>query len=153
MFYNLGNEAAFLRSNGVGNAATNTSATFKCDGYDSALLMVDLGAVQAGAVLQLNALNGVLSNGSDANQITDQAGNPVQTTSVTDSGGATSNTTLLLDVHRSGGKTGNDYITACLTRTGGAVVNSFYAIMYNAKQVPVTQPSTVTALSEFLAAT
>ncbi len=138
--------------NGAAAAQTLvTSSTIDTTGYDSVLLIADLAAVTDGCVLQLTAQDGAAANGSDAANITAPAGPfaaagaTVQTVAVT--AATSSNKALLLDVQ----KPLKRYLTATLSRTTqNAVVNSIWAILYNAAVKPVAaQDTSILASSEF----
>ena len=150
MFINLLQEANIVQlSNSVAAAQTAVCGTTSMDQYDSVLVIAALGTVTSGSVINLRGMDGSLSNGTDAANITNLAGNVAQTGAITDSGGNTTNLVLVLDIQR----IQNEYFTACFTRTSqNAVLNGLWALKYNAKDRPVTQSSSVLASAEFLAA-
>jgi hypothetical protein len=155
MFLNVLNDAKLVKiSNGAAAGQTPvTSNTLDTAGYNSVLLVADLATVVSGAVIQLTAQDGVQANGSDAANITATtgpfaaAGATVQTPALTDSGGATSNKLVALDVI----KPQKRYVTAVLTRTTQNVtVNSLWALLYNADVKPLaSQDPSVAASATF----
>jgi hypothetical protein len=140
-----------IHNGAVAGTSLQTSNTIDMQGYDSVLLIADLGAVTDNCVLQLTAQDGAASNGSDAANITATtgpfaaAGGTVQTAAFTAL--TSSNKAILLDVQ----KPQKRYITATLSRTTqNAVVNSIWAILYNSTIKPIAaQDSSIIASSEF----
>jgi hypothetical protein len=141
-------------SNGaVAGQTAVTGTTFDMTGYNSVLLVADLATVVSGAVLQLTAQDGLQSNGSDAANITATtgpfgvAGATVQTPALTDSGGATSNKLIALDVI----KPQKRFVTPVLTRTTQNVtVNSLWALLYNSDlKALAAQDASVAASATF----
>jgi hypothetical protein len=119
-----------------------TSSTIAMDGFDSVMIVADLGTVTDTAVLTLTAQDGALANGSDAASVAGAA-----TPAFTAAG--SSNGQLVLDVQQ----LQKEFLTVTLARTtANVVVNSITAILYNAHNKPTTQPTTVLASAEAEAA-
>jgi uncharacterized Zn-binding protein involved in type VI secretion len=124
----------------AGNGDTQTSSTFAMDGFDSVCVVAELGPVVDAAVATLRVQDGSLSNGSDAANISGA--------SAALTGATSSNTNLVVDVQRPQ----TEYITVTLQRaTQNITINGITAYLYNAKNVPVTQPASVSASAIVLA--
>lgn len=124
-------------SNGAtaGTSAVTTSAVDSSD-YDAALFVASLGTVTSGCVLTLTVYENATNSNSGGTAVTSGS------CTITDSGGATSNTLLIVDVIRPSKR----YLYATLTRTtDNAVVNNITCQQYRAKNLPVTQGSSVSA--------
>lgn len=135
MFLNLLKDAKIVKAHNGAAAGTSaqTSSTIDTAGYNSALIVGDLGTVTDGSILSLKAQQGDASNGSDAADITGATtGNITAATS--------SNTVLIVDLQNMLKR----YLTVVLGRTTqNAVLNTIVIILYNANTKPVTQPTTV----------
>ena len=124
----------------LGNTAAGTGDTLNSEivdlqGYDSVCLVATLGDCAATAVGTLKAYCG------DASDVSDGA---LKTTTATFTATASSadNKVVVLDVVNPGKR----YVRADLVRaTANIPVESIVAIRYNAKNIPVTQPSDVVA--------
>ena len=140
MFLNLLKCSKIVKA-GNGNAAAQTlvtSSTVLMDGYDSVMCIVDLAAVVDGAVMTLQAQDGALANGSDAANIAGAA-----TAAFT--GATSSNGQIVLDLQ----KPLKEYVTFTFARTAQNVtVNSITMILYNARNKPTVQPTTVLSSAE-----
>lgn len=122
----------------VAGQTTITPTSIKMDGYDGIAVIVDLGTVTDGCVLNLKLQEGSASNGSDAADLKDPAGNVIGTGNIT--AATNSNQLLMTDVARPA----KEYVTVVFARgTQNAVINTMLAILYRAKQLPVTQGTTV----------
>lgn len=116
----------------AGIAATS-SDILDMAGFDSVCFVAKLGTVTATSVTTLAC------EGNTANSGTGMAALTSSVTS-TDAGGADSNGLLVLDVVRPE----KQFVRAVLTSaTANAVKNGIIAIQYNAKDVPITQGSTI----------
>ncbi len=137
MFSNFLKDVKIVRIKGpvtAGTTDTQTSSTIAMDGFDSVCVVAELGAVVDAAVATLRVQDGALSNGSDAANISGASAALTASTS--------SNTQIAVDVQ----KPQAEYITATLQRaTQNVTINCITAYLYNAKNKPVTQPSTVAA--------
>ncbi len=125
----------------AGGSDTQTSSTIDAAGFDSVMVVADLDLVVDAAVLTLRVQDGAVSNGSDAANITGASAVLTASTS--------SNTSIVVDVQKFQAR----YITATLQRaTQNATIDCITAYLYNAKGQPVTQPATISASTEVLAA-
>lgn len=143
MRLNLLKDAKIVKAfNGAGaGTSTQTSNTIDVSGFDSVLVLADLGAVVDTSALVLALQDGALANGSDAANISGA------NCSLT--GNSSNNVQLALDVQLPQSR----YVTATLARgTANATINSITMILYNAKSKPVTQPSTIAGSNEVEAA-
>ena len=127
-------------SNGAtaGTSAVTTSVVDMgtSPGFDAALFVASLGTVTSTCVLTLTVYENATNSNSGGSAVSSGS------CTITDSGGATSNTLLAVDVLRPTKR----YLYATLTRTtANAVVNDITCQQYRAKSVPVTQGSTVSA--------
>ena len=102
-------------------------------GFDSVLFVCALGAVTSGGVVQLVAKSNAADSAS--NSTTEKSG-----TSITTSSGDYDNKLLIVDLHRPTLRYA--YVTV-VRDTQNAAINYILAIQYNAKNVPITQGSTV----------
>jgi hypothetical protein len=131
--------SAPLNAVAAGTSVQTTSA-IKMDGYNSIMYVIQLGTVLSTAVIQATAYEVATNTNSGGTAVTNG-----QTTSLTDSGGASSNGILIVDVQRQT----SEYSYLTLTRTTANVtVNSILAILYNALNPPVTQGTTVLELAQ-----
>ncbi len=145
MFLNFLKAVKIVRSSPIttgGNGDTITGTTVDAAGFDSACVVAELGPVTDAAVATLRVQDGALSNGSDAANISGASAVLTAATS--------SNTQIVVDVV----KPMLRYITPTLQRaTQNIAINSITVYLYNAKTVPVTQPSTVSASTLVIANT
>lgn len=137
MRQNLLNNCKFVRAmNAVAanSNGTQTSSTVDAAGFDSVTAVVDLAAVTDTATVTVRILDGALSNGSDAANV---AG-----ASATLTASSSSNTQIIVDCQRPLAR----YVTF---KVDQGVANSAIACgsfrLSNAKNIPVTQPSSVSA--------
>jgi hypothetical protein len=141
---NLLKDAKVVKAHNGAAAGTSaqTTSTIDTAGFDSALVIADLGTVTDNSVLSLKAQDGAAANGSDAADI---AG----ATTGTLTAATSSNSHVVLDLQRIQQR----YLTCVFGRTTqNAVLNSIVVILYNAKSKPVTQPTTVVLSAEVVAA-
>lgn len=117
----------------AGTSAVQTSALDMKD-YDGVVYIVSLGTVTSGSVMGAQVQDCATSGGTYANVGT--------AATVTDSGGATSNSVIIVEVLNMQKR----YSELTFTRTtANAVVNQIIAIRHRSKSVPITQGSTVVA--------
>ncbi len=113
---------------------TQTGTVVTMDGFDSVCAVLDLAAVTDNATVTLRAGDGSLSNGADKANI---AGATVTLTAAT-----SSSQQIVVDVQ----KPLLEYVTFSVDQAvGNSAINNMTAFLYNAKNVPVTQPSSVAA--------
>ena len=112
------------------------STVIDMQGYEGVELVVMFGTISAGAVTSVKAQQGTLSDGSDMVDLEDTS------VSIADSD---DNGVVLLDIYQPKER----YVMLVVNRgTADAVIDGAIAIQYDAKEVPVTQDTTV-AGSEF----
>jgi hypothetical protein len=123
----------------VAGTTTITPTSIDMSGFDAIAVIADLGTVTDNCVLNLKLQSGAKSDGTDAADMKDPAGNVVGTGNLT--AATSSNTMLAVDATRPNQK----YVTPVLARgTQNAVINTMLAILYRAKAVlPVAQGTTV----------
>ena len=110
-----------------------TTDTVDMQGFDSIMYIVKLGDVTSGSVITLTAYSNPTDSASAGT--TEKAAS-----SITAGASDYDNKLILLDVHRPSQR----YMYAVLViDTQNAVVDSIFAVRYNAKSVPITQGSTV----------
>jgi hypothetical protein len=109
-------------------------------GYDAIQVICDLGTVTDGSVMDLKLQQGAASNGSDAADMKDPAGNVIHAGFT---GATSSNTVIAVDAT----KPSKRYVTVVFARaTQNAVINTMIAILYRSSNaLPVTQGATVLA--------
>lgn len=159
MILNLLQDAKIVKcfNGAVAGTTAQSSSTVALNNFDSVLMVVDVGAVTSGAIMQLNAFDGAQSGGGDAAQMVNPAGANIQTAALTDAG-TNSNKIFLLDVHRPL----KAFMTVNFTRTTqNVVINSMWMIFYNTHQKPfgtptsiltaATQDTSVAASAQFIA--
>lgn len=119
---------------------TQTSSVVTMDGFDSVCAVLDLAAVSDTATVALRALDGSLSNGSGAANIAGASATLTASTS--------SNFQVVVDVQ----KPLAEYVTFAVDQAvANSAIGSMTAYLYNAKNKPVTQPSSVAASTTKLA--
>lgn len=125
----------------AGTTDTQTSSTIAMDGFDSVCIVAELGPVVDAGVATLQVQDGALANGTDATNISGAV--------ATLTGSTSGNTQMVVDVQ----KPLKEYITVTLGRaTQNITIDCITAYLYNAHNKPVTQPATVSASTEVLAA-
>ncbi len=144
MFLNFLKAVKVVRSSpatAAGGSDTITGTTVDGAGFDSACVVAELGPAVDAGVATLRVQDGAVANGSDAANITGASAVLTASTS--------SNTQIIVDVQKFQAR----YITPTLQRaTQNFTVNSITVYLYNAKSLPVTQPASVSASTEVLAA-
>ncbi|HEY2250914.1 MAG TPA: hypothetical protein VGH74_07620 [Planctomycetaceae bacterium] len=136
-------EIAEIRKIDNGHAAGTTTITptsIDMSGFDAIAVVVDLGAVTDGSVMDLKLQSGAASNGSDAADMKDAAGNVLHAGLT---GATSSNAMIAVDATRPNQR----YVTAVFARgTQNAVINTMIAILYRFRNsAPVAQGATVLA--------
>ena len=113
---------------------TQTGTVVTMDGFDSVCAVLDLAAVTDTATVTLRAGDGSLSNGADKANIAGASATLTASTS--------SNFQVVLDVQ----KPLLEYVTFSVDQAvANSAIGSMTAYLYNAKNIPVTQPSSVAA--------
>lgn len=127
-------------SNGAAAGVTQVnSAIVDAFGFDEVVFMASVGAVTAGSVMALQMQD---SNDNAATNMANIGGNAA----VTDSGGATSNSVMIVDAVN----VQKRYVRATFAPTvQNAVLNQIICVLRRAKSMPVTQPASVSATSLF----
>src|ERR1043166_376671 len=131
-------EVRHISTRAAAGTTTITPTSIDMKGYDAICVIADFDAVVDGAQPVLKLQQGDQSNGSDAADLKDPAGNTIQTDAVT--AATSSNTMLMTEAIRPSKR----YVTPVLTRaTQNVTVNCLIAILYRAASVPTTQGATV----------
>lgn len=109
-------------------------------GFGNAAVIVDLGTVTDGCVLNLKLQQGNDAGGGDAADLSDPFGNDVGTGDITAAGASNK----LLGIDAAGVAYHGQYLTIVLARgSQNAIVNSITVLLYRGKQQPVPLGSTV----------
>lgn len=129
----LGYGAKFLTISNGAAAGTSlvTSSTFDSANYEDVLIMAKIGTITGSGTATVQVQQGDESNGSDAADITGA--------SAVATGSADSDQLVIVDVY----KPMKRYITVTVTRaTANSEVDGIFAVLKNARSMPVSQDAT-----------
>lgn len=145
---NLLNEAkATVVSTGASAGETTvTTAALDMAGYDSVMFLICLGTQVSTAVITATAEQCTTSGGTYAPIVDALTGNNAAVT-VTDAGGSTDNTVMVLDLFRPSA----EFVELSIARTvANSQIDQVIALQYNAKKKPVVQDASVVAAGLFV---